>query len=330
MENLGIDFKGGCFLKISVIMLTYNREKFIADAIKSIINQTFRDFEFIIVNNGSKDMSGQIALDYAKDEPRIRVIDLPVNCGISAGRNRGLEFAKGDYITFIDDDDIAEPDMLEFLYQLAIINKAEISICGSTKEVNGKILPNFVFEECLIMTASEAVLEMLKRQRYNVAMPTKLIKRELFDEIKFLEIGNYDDITVGYKYLASANKVVAHGLPKYCFRRHENNNSAFTTNDKLLNPIQLEEYFCAFKERTEYISKKLPEIAEYAQYSEWSYMISMCNKIVTNNLTNCAKQLDFIKCELTKYYDEFYNSEYIQEFEREFLRKYIKGDIKNA
>lgn len=311
-------------------MLTYNRENYVADAIGAIINQTFRNFEFIIVNNGSKDMSGQIALDYAKSDSRIQVIDLTNNCGIGAGRNKGLDFAKGDYITFIDDDDVAEPDMLEFLYQLVIENNADISICGSTKEIKGEIIPNYVYEDCLIMSASEAVLEMLKRQRYNVAMPTKLIKRELFNKIKFLETGNYDDITVGYKYLANANKVVAHGLPKYCFRRHEKNNSAFTTNDKLLSPLQLEEYFSAFKERTEYISRKLPEIADYAQYSEWSYMISMCNKIVTNNLTNCRNQLDFIKGELTKFNEEFYNGEYIQEFEKEFMRKYIKGDIKDA
>lgn len=316
--------------KISVIMLTYNRQDYIAKAIESIINQTFRNYEFIIINNGSTDKSGKIAEELSKYDSRIKVVNLPNNCGIGAGRNKGLDLAKGEYIAFIDDDDIAEPDMLEFLHDLAIDNKADISICGSTKEVNGKILPNYVFDDYLVMNGPEAVVEMLKRKKYNVAMPTKLIKRNLFDKIRFLETGNYDDITVGYKYLANAKKVVVHGLPKYCFKRHETNNSAFTTNDKLLNPKQLEEYFCAFRERTEYISKLLPEIADYAQYSEWSYMISMCNKIVTNNLTNCQQQLDFIKRELTKNYGEFYNSDYIQEFEREFMRKYIQDSVKFA
>lgn len=306
-------------------MLTYNREKYVGDAINSIINQTLKDFEFIIINNGSTDKSGEIAELLSKNDSRIKMISLPVNRGIGVGRNKGLDIAKGEYITFIDDDDIAEPDMLEFLYKLIIDNSAEISICGSTKEVNGQIVPNYVFDEYLVMNSSQAVVEMLKRKKYNVAMPTKLLKKDLFDKIRFLETGNYDDITVGYRYLANAKKIVAYGLPKYCFRRHEKNNSAFTTNDKLLNPEQLEEYFDAFRERTKYISNLLPDIADYAQYSEWSYMISMCNKIITNHLNNCQKQLDFIKEELTKNYIEFYDSQYTQDFEKEFLRKYIKG-----
>lgn len=315
--------RGGILLKISVIMLTYNREDFIASAIKSILGQGFDDFEFIIVDNGSTDKSGEIAKEFAKMDSRIQVAHI-TKSNIGTGRNRGLDLAKGDYITFIDDDDTAEPDMLEFLYKLAIDNFADISICGSTKEVNGEILPNYIFDESLIMTASEAVVEMLKRKKYNVAMPTKLLRRSLFDKIRFFENGNYDDITVGYRFIANANKVVAHGLPKYCFRRHEGNNSSFTTNDKLLRPDQLDEYFSAFRDRTEYLSKVLPEIADYAQYSEWSYMISMCNKISVNNLISCRKQLDFIKKELAEHYDEFYNGEYTEEFEREFMRKYLK------
>ena len=314
-------------MKISVIMLTYNREDYVAGAINSIINQTFKDYEFIIVNNGSSDKSGEIAEEIAKKDSRVKVINIPINCGIGAGRNRGLDMAVGEYITFIDDDDVAEKDMLEFLYNLAIDHEADISICGSTKEAEGEILPNFIYDELLTMNSAEAVIEMLKRKRYNVAMPTKLLKRNLFDKIRFDEVGKFDDIKVGYKYLANGNKIVAHGLPKYCFRRHQKNNSAFTTNDKLLNPEQLDEYFAAFRERTEYISKILPEIGEYAQYSEWSYMISMCNKILSNNLTNCNDQLNYIKNQLKDNYDEFYNGEYILNFEKEYMERYI-GDIR--
>lgn len=303
-------------------MLTYNREKFVGKAIQSIRKQIFHDFEFIIVDNGSEDKSGIIAQEFAKQDKRIKTVQIPKS-NIGIGRNTGLDMAKGDYITFIDDDDYAEPDMLTFLYENAIHNNADISICGSTKEIEGHIYPNYVYNDFLIMNGAEAVIEMLKRKRYNVAMPTKMLKRRLFEKIRFFETGNYDDITVGYRLIASARRVVAHGLPKYCFYRHEGNNSSFTTCDKLLAPTQLEEYFAAFRERTEYLSKKLPEIADYAQYSEWSYMISMCNKIVTNNLTKCNKQLDFIKRELTKNYWEFYNSKYIQEFERKFMKKYI-------
>lgn len=310
-------------VKVSVIMLTYNREALVGRAIESILSQTLQDFEYIIVDNGSTDRSGAIAEDYAAKDARIRVLHIPKS-NIGTGRNAGLDVAKGEYVTFIDDDDTAEPDMLEFLYGLAKEVDAEVAFCGSTKEVEGEFLPNCVFEEKLVMTPEEAVIMLLKRKKCNAAMPTKLVKRELFDEIRFLPEGKYDDIRATYKYIASANRVAAHGIPKYCFWRHPGNNSAFTTNDLLLTPEQLDEYFDAFRERTEYLSAKLPKIADYAQYSEWSYMISMCNKISKNNLVTCQKQLDFVKKELTEHYDEFYDSPYIEEFEKEFMRKYIE------
>lgn len=307
---------------ISVIMLTYNREQLVGRAIESILHQTYRDFEFIIVDNGSTDNSGKIAENYAKQDKRIRVVHIPKS-NIGTGRNVGLDMAVGEYITFIDDDDTAEPDMLEFLYNLAKQEDADIAVCGSTKEVNGEILPNCVFEEKLVMTPEEAVVTLLKRKKYNAAMPSKLLRKELFDQIRFKTEGKYDDITVVYKYFAKAKRVVAHGLPKYCFWRHAGNNSAFTTNDLLLTPEQLDEYFAAFRERTEWLSKELPAIADYAQYSEWSYMISMCNKIHKNDLRACAKQLAYVEQELKANYDVFYNLAYIQEFEREFMEKYI-------
>ena len=307
---------------ISVIMLTYNRESMVGRAIESILNQTYRDFEFIIIDNGSDDRSGEIADAYAKKDARIKVIHIPKS-NIGTGRNTGLDAATGEYITFIDDDDTAEPDMLEFLYKLAKEQNADISLSGSIKEVNGEFLPNCVFDEKLVMTPEEAVVTLLKRKKYNAAMPSKLMRRELFDKIRFRTEGKYDDITVVYKYFAEAKKVVAYGVPKYCFWRHSGNNSAFTTNDLLLTPEQLDEYFEAFRERTEYLSEKLPDIADYAQYSEWSYMISMCNKIEKNHLEQCSRQLAFVKKELTEHYEEFYNSPYIEEFEKEFMRKYL-------
>ncbi len=313
----------GEVVKVSVIMLTYNREELVGRAIESVLCQTMTDFEYIIVDNGSSDRSGQIAEEYAVKDNRIKVVHIPKS-NIGTGRNVGLDLATGEYITFIDDDDTVEPDMLEFLYNLAVENGADISLSGSTKEVEGEFLPNCMFDEKLIMTPEEAVVTLLKRKKYNAAMPSKMLRRELFDKIRFKTEGKYDDISVVYKYFAEAKRVAAHGIPKYCFWRHPGNNSAFTTNDLLLTPEQLDEYFEAFRERTEYLSAKLPNIADYAQYSEWSYMISMCNKISKNNLVSCQKQLEYVKRELTEHYEKFYNSPYIEEFEKEFMRQYIK------
>ena len=307
---------------VSVIMLTYNRENLVPRAIESVLAQTYEEFEFIIIDNGSSDSSGEIAEGYAEKDSRVKVVHIPKST-IGRGRNLGLEQAKGSYITFIDDDDTADVDMVSVLHAAGVECGADVIFCGSRKEVEGHFLPNCVFEGTKIFTPSEAVIALLKRKWLNAAMPTKMIKRELFQKIKFKEEGKYDDISVVYKYFANADKVVGVGEEKYCFYRHPGNNSAFTANDMLIRPEQLDEYFAAFKERTEYLSVLLPDIADYAQYSEWSYMISMCNKIISANKTDCSMQLNFIKSELYKYRNEFYNSPYIEEFEKKYMEKYI-------
>lgn len=307
---------------ISVIMLTYNREKYIARAIEAILKQTYSDFEFVIVDNGSSDRSGQIADEYARKDTRIKVLHIDKS-SIGHGRNIGIANAKGEYIAFIDDDDVAAPDMLEFLNQLVKDNHADIAICGAQKEVNGKILPHSMWDEYCIWSASDAVMELLKRKRNNAGLPTKLIKRTLFEEIPFKEDCKYEDIWICYKYLANANKVAAYGLPKYCFTRHENNNSSFTQNASQWKAEQMEEYLAAFRERTEYISRKLPVLTELVQYSEWSYMISMCDKIKTYELKDCYNIFAELVQELKTKQQEFLVSPYIQDFEKEWMQEYI-------
>lgn len=310
-------------VKVSVIMLTYNREKLLGRAIESVLKQSYQDFEFIIVDNGSEDNCKEVAESYAQRDSRIQSYQISKRC-IGAGRNYGLSKASGEYITFLDDDDWMYEDMLEYLVGLAEEYHADIALCSSHKEVQGKLLDNCCFDGILIMDGPESVMELLKRKKYNAAYPSKLLRKELFTKIPFREDGKYDDITVVYKHFAIARCVVAGGEPKYCFVRHQNNHSAFTTNDLLLNEAQLREYLDAFRERSEWLGERLPEIREYAKYSEWSYMISMCNKIESNHLENCNNVLTEIKTELIQNYDVFFNSQYIQEFEKQWMQAYIK------
>ena len=178
---------------ISVIMLTYNREQYIARAIEAILGQTYADFEFVIVDNGSGDQSGKIADGYARKDTRIKVLHIEKS-SIGHGRNIGIANARGEYIAFVDDDDVAAPDMLEFLYQLVQENHADIAICGAQKDVNGEILPHSMWDEYCIWSAADAVTELLKRKRNNAGLPTKLVKRTLFEQIPFKEDCKYEDI----------------------------------------------------------------------------------------------------------------------------------------
>ena len=305
-------------------MSTFNRKNFLNRSITSILKQDIVEFEFIIVNNGSFDGSDIICNEFAEKDARIKVIHKKPGT-IASGRNAGLDAASGEYIAFVDDDDYVHPDMMSFLHNNIIKFDADLSICGSMREISGKLIPYYVYDNCFIMNTEEAILELLKREKFSNATPTKLWKRKIFENVRFIEDRKYDDANSVYKLISYAERVVAHGLPKYCFCRHDSNISAHVTNDLLLNPTQLEEYLQICRERTVYLTNKLPAISKYIKYAEWSYMISMCNKISKNNLTQCEKQLDFIKKELEINYDEFYKSEYIKDFEKLFMAEYIKN-----
>jgi len=302
-------------LKISVLMLTCNREALVGRAIESVLNQTFEDFEYIIVDNGSTDKSGLIADEYAKKDGRIRVIHRERG-NIGSGRNAALKAAGGDYMGFIDDDDWCEGDFLEFLYDLAVENGADVSICGAA----GK-----AFEEKLVMTAEEALIELMWRRRYNVAFPTKLFRADLAAKIRFPEQGLYDDIAVMPRLLALSRRVVYHGRPKYTFYRHEGNNSAWTVNHRLLTAETLDEYLESYRERTGWLSRLFPASAAAWRYFEWSFMISMVEKINRLGLKGCERQLGHMLEELGANRDEFISGGLALDFEKEWLNTWVSA-----
>lgn len=299
---------------ISVIMLTYNREELVGRAIECILAQNYQDFEFIIVDNGSSDRSGAIADEYAAKDSRIRVIHRERG-NIGSGRNAGLDAAQGEYVAFIDDDDWTEPDFLEFLHNLLVEYDADVSICGAADKS---------FDEKKFMTAEEALIELMWRKKYNMAFPTKMFRRELMETMRFPEDGAYDDIALMYRLLAEAEKGVAyHGLPKYTFYRHPGNNSAWTTNHSLLNAETLDEYLGAYRTRTVWLSEKYPNSAHAFRYFEWSFMISMVEKIHRLRLAGCDRQLDAMVTELTRHREDFLSCSEILDFEKEWVERYV-------
>lgn len=125
---------------ISIIMPVYNTKEYVSRAIESILQQTFGDYEFLIVDNGSTDGSGEIIDQYAEQDPRIRVIRNKANVFIAEARNMALEQARGDYLYLIDSDDWVLPDMLEIMYGRAQKHNAQYVVAGYYMDyyVNGR------------------------------------------------------------------------------------------------------------------------------------------------------------------------------------------------
>lgn len=130
MHNIdkGVILMNKC--RISVIIPVYNAEKYISELFSSILNQSFRDFQIIIVDDGSYDNTSLIIEDYYKKYPELITYIKQENKGVSYARNHGMQYAIGEYICFVDADDILEKDYFETMYEHAEKNKADLTICG--------------------------------------------------------------------------------------------------------------------------------------------------------------------------------------------------------
>lgn len=109
----GITYDKGASPKVSVLMLTYERANVLSEAVDSILNQTYKDFELVIVNDGSTDNTDEVVENYAKKDKRIRYYKNRENKGIPFSRNRALSLSRGEYVMFMDDDDFSYPTRLE-------------------------------------------------------------------------------------------------------------------------------------------------------------------------------------------------------------------------
>ncbi|MCU9612322.1 glycosyltransferase [Caldibacillus lycopersici] len=199
---------------ISVIIPVYNVEKYLKNCVESILNQTYKNLEIILVDDGSTDSSGEICDFYQQIDKRVKVIHRH-NGGVSNARNTGISVMKGDLVTFVDSDDYIDPRMVEILYRLLLKNNADISATSSKNVYEKNFLSNKKQEEIYIGTGVEILMEL--HNRYSWEVWGKLYKRELFSNIKFLEDKIYEDYYFSTRIFLSAKKAVFadYGLYNY-------------------------------------------------------------------------------------------------------------------
>lgn len=172
-------------VKISVIVAVYNVDKYIDKCIKSILGQTFKEFELLLINDGSTDKSREICESYFNGNEKIKLINKS-NGGLSDARNLGLDIAKGEYITFVDGDDSIDSDYLERLYNNAVSNDADISACSFKRIIGDAIIYEDIREIAITLNRNEAMEEYLKESKTcSVIACCKLFKKEIFNNIRF-------------------------------------------------------------------------------------------------------------------------------------------------
>ncbi len=230
---------------ISVIIPIYNVEKYLSKCIESVINQTYKNIEIILVDDGSPDNCGKICDEYAKIDSRIKVIHKK-NGGISDTRNIGIDNSNGKYITFIDSDDYVTNDYIEYLYYILKEEKVDISCCNFELiyDNNKKIEVNDEKEKIFCYSQIEALKELLYQKNIDNSIWGKLYKKEKFDNIRFPYGEIYEDYAVFYKILLECDKVAYSNLKKYIYLRREKSilTSDFGEKDFFMIDVSKEMY----------------------------------------------------------------------------------------
>ncbi|GHH98659.1 glycosyltransferase [Neobacillus kokaensis] len=235
---------------ISVIVPVFNVEKYLSKCIDSILNQTYKNLEIILVNDGSKDSCAEICENYAKLDDRIRVIHKE-NGGLSSARNAGLKIAKGEFIGFVDSDDWVDKDMYEILISKAIHTDADIVECKIRYIFKDHSEGHDTLEliECDNITALNYFLSNYRF--FKPVVVNKLYKRKIFNNLNFKEGYIHEDGFFTYQALFSARKILYIGLTKYNYLQGRDG-SIMTENFGENRLVILE----AFKERTSFLEDK--------------------------------------------------------------------------
>lgn len=196
---------------ISIIIPVYNAERYIEKTINSILNQSFKDIEIVIVNDGSTDNSHNICADYAVKDSRIKYFKRE-NKGVSAARNYGIDAAKGDWIAFVDADDYIDKDTLKRVYDVIKEDNADVVIFGYVKEkINAKLTSDFKFTDN-VMDYSERnfYCELLFNNKVKGFSWNKVYKKEILDSknIRFdKDVYINEDLLFNVQYFQYVEKI---------------------------------------------------------------------------------------------------------------------------
>ena len=201
---------------ITVVVPVYNVKEYLEKSVGSIRNQTYKNLEIILVDDGSTDGSRELCDKFAGDDKRIRVIHKK-NGGLSDARNCGIDNASGEFISFIDSDDYISENMIEKLYMNLISNSADISACGYKMVYPDHVVTICEGEKIQVYSTEESFKFLLHKNNFGVVAWNKLYKRRLLQEIRYPLGKHFEDINTTYKILAVSNKVVYDPAPLYFY-----------------------------------------------------------------------------------------------------------------
>lgn len=295
---------------ISIIVPVYNIEKYLEKSVESLVNQTYKNLEIILIDDGSTDSSPQICDSLAKKDSRIKVIHQP-NKGVSAARNAGLRIACGDYIGFCDGDDTADEDMFQFLYDIAVSDSTDIAMCDVRVVLENGEVRNTATGEHKIWNDNESFLADFFKGNVNMATYTKLFRAEICRNVLFPENRKTnEDKFYCFSAALNAEKFSIKSEAKYTYFRRTGSSSITEFTEKYFDSVYLADKIIEITKET------LPALSDNAD----------CNKLLTvlrvYKLMYMRNGLDKFKSKANELVD------YVRAFDKKTAKKYLnKKDL---
>ena len=234
-------------MKLSIIIPVYNVEQYLQNCVQSVLTQTYQDLQVILVDDGSTDSSGILCDQLAQQDSRIQVVH-KVNGGLSDARNAGLQVATGDYVAFLDSDDVyLLPDGIEQMMQVITTDKPDLLLfqCVDIYPHRQSARRAYDTEYIAAHTSTEVFHQLVRTQSFNMSACFQLIRRELLEEHQiYFEKGLLsEDVDWSLRLWRHVEKVRAINLPLYGYQHHE---GSITTTYTIRNLRSYEHIFAKF------------------------------------------------------------------------------------
>lgn len=276
-------------IKISLIVPCYNIRKYLPRCIESILAQTYKNLEIILISDGSTDGTDEVIREYAKKDSRIIPI-FKQNSGVSDTRNRGLDIATGDYIGFVDGDDYIEPEMYETLLKNAIENNADISHCGYQMVFPSRVDYYYNTGKKVIQDNKKGIRDIIVGDYVEPSPCIKIYRKNIVNNLRMpINIKINEDVLFNFYAFVNSKKSVYEDLPFYHYILRKGSAATSKINqNKLFDPVRVR------KEIFEYSLKNLDNEIQSVAYS--SYLNSIINlyRVVLNSKLKEYKEESFI------------------------------------
>lgn len=267
---------------ISVVVPVYKVEQYLDECVSSIVNQTYRNIEIILVDDGSPDRCPDICDDWEKKDKRIKVIHQR-NSGGGQARNQALNIAQGEFIAFVDSDDYISSTMFEFLHS-QFFNDIDIVECNYCEVCDRKATFSDKTDSfrTQVFTAEEAMIENIKDHIFRQLIWNKMYRKRVVKNVRFPVGNKIDDEFWTYQVLGNARKLVHTDKILYAYRQQENSVMHLLSADRRLEAVDAKVH------RHEYICKNMPSIEAMSLCNLWLTCIYQGQLIL--------KELDKTEC----------------------------------